>query len=65
MYLKKWEEAENKKIDDDGRWESGGGSRKGVGADMGVGGGEDGRRPPPVGEYGQSVKKRKKHGFKE
>jgi hypothetical protein len=65
MYLKKWEEAENKKIDDDGRWESGGGSRKGAGADMGVGGGEEGRRPPPVGEYGQSVKKRKKHGFKE
>jgi hypothetical protein len=65
MYLKKWEEAENKKSDDDGRWESGGGSRKGGGADMGVGGGEEGRRPPPVGEYGQSVKKRKKHGFKE
>ncbi len=69
MYLRKWEEAENKK-NDIGRWGGGGGS--------GRGGGEEGMRgngaeaaderkseEPMVGGYVQRVKRRKKHGYKE
>ena len=55
MYLRKWEEAENERRGD--------GKKSG-----GVGDGDgdrDGDKEPLVGEFGQKVKKRKKHGFKE
>jgi RNA recognition motif-containing protein len=71
MYLRKWEEAEKnndkrRRHDDDnvGRWGGDGGSGK-----RGGGGapGENTKKfdEPLVGEYGQRVKRRKKHGYKE
>jgi hypothetical protein len=71
MYLRKWEEAEKnndtrRRHDDDnvGRWGGGGGSGKGGG---GGAPGENTKKfdEPLVGEYGQRVKRRKKHGYKE
>ncbi|KAL3811879.1 hypothetical protein ACHAXA_005545 [Cyclostephanos tholiformis] len=76
MYLRKWEEAENKKKKydgDNGRWVGGGGSGKrgwqdgtaGVDATAVAGDVTKTFEEPLVGEFGQRVKRRKKHGYKE
>jgi RNA recognition motif-containing protein len=66
MYLRRWEEAErnndSRRYHDDDGGGRGGGSGGGGGAP-----GENAKKldEPLVGEYGQRVKRRKKHGYKE